>query len=339
MIMKTVFVSSTYRDLVDHRREVWGVLEDFDVDVRGMEQFGARSEEPIETCLNEVEQSDVYVGIIGYRLGSVHDDKGISFTQLEYERARDLDLEILIYIIDEEAEVKAKHIDKGSDLEKLQSFKETLKNRHTIDTFTSSNDIGEKIRRDFRRVTGKSSCDEDESLGEEIENSKESIDKFLLVPKKVSGKEILLDIEFSSKPFPASRGICKAFNLEFGATVGVSVDIRKPNGYNDSDLSHLFIGTNNIDRIWPIEKGSRHLVYSKLQFTEKEIESIKTRFKSETKKYYKDSIMMNQSIFTDSSKYFEKETVHLEAEGNVILLFTKMADFEIEDSTTSEDSE
>ena len=281
--MKTVFVSSTYQDLEEHRREVWSVLEDFDVDVRGMEQFGARSEEPIETCLNEVEQSDVYVGIIGYRLGSVHDEKGLSFTQMEYERARELDLDILIYLIDEEAEVKAKYIEKGSNLEKLQNFKETLKSRHTIDTFTSSEDIGEKLRRDFMRITGGSSKEGGDIFDEEIENSKEYIDKFLLIPKEVSGKEILLDVEFSGKPFPASRGICNAFNLDFGATVGVSVNIKKPDGYNESDLSHLLVSANNIDRIWPIEKGDRHLIYSKLQFIEREVDSIRTRFKSETK--------------------------------------------------------
>jgi hypothetical protein len=39
---KTVFISSTYQDLAEHRRAVWQVLEDFDVAVRGMEEFGAR---------------------------------------------------------------------------------------------------------------------------------------------------------------------------------------------------------------------------------------------------------------------------------------------------------
>ena len=39
---KTVFISSTHRDLAEHRRVVWQVLEGFDVAVRGMERFGAR---------------------------------------------------------------------------------------------------------------------------------------------------------------------------------------------------------------------------------------------------------------------------------------------------------
>ena len=70
-VNRTVSISSTFEDLREHRRAVWDVLEGFEVSVRGMEQFGARSETPLETCLAAVEQSDVYVGLLAYRLGSV----------------------------------------------------------------------------------------------------------------------------------------------------------------------------------------------------------------------------------------------------------------------------
>ena len=84
---KTVFISSTFEDLADHRRAVWQLLEDFNASVRGMEQFGARPDAPLQTCLAEVEQSDVYVGIIAFRAGSIDTETGKSFTQLEYEHA------------------------------------------------------------------------------------------------------------------------------------------------------------------------------------------------------------------------------------------------------------
>ena len=337
--MKTVFVSSTYLDLQEHRKEVWDVLEDFDVNVRGMEQFGARSEEPLETCINEVEQSDVYVGIVGYRLGSVHEDRGLSFTQMEYERARELDLEILIYLIDEEAEIKAKHIDKGEKLDKLESFKRTLRERHTVDTFTTPSDIGEKIRRDFRRVLGHPEGDGEDSAKSEIDKAADAIDKFLLVPKAVSGREILLELELKGKPFPASKDICTAFNLSFGATVGIPVEIKKPEGYGDSDLSHLFVRSKNLEEIWPINEGKRRRVYAKLQFTENEIDNIKTRFKSETRTYIESghSMLPNQ-LSAFSYEPFKEKTVHLEAEGNVILLYTKKAEFERQQDSAPEGS-
>ena len=103
MAAKTVFISSTYKDLKDHRREVWDTLKHFDVAVRGMEEFGARTAAPLETCLAEVEQSDIYVGIIAYRLGSIDPQTKKPFTVLEYEKAVEQTKEILIYLADEEA--------------------------------------------------------------------------------------------------------------------------------------------------------------------------------------------------------------------------------------------
>lgn len=67
---KTVFISSTFLDLKDERKKVWDTLEKFDVVVKGMEQFGARKTTLLATCISEVEQSDIYVGIIGMRYGS-----------------------------------------------------------------------------------------------------------------------------------------------------------------------------------------------------------------------------------------------------------------------------
>jgi hypothetical protein len=54
-----------------------------------MEEFGARTTGALETCLAEVEESDVYVGIVGYRLGTIDQESGKPFTVLEEEKAVD----------------------------------------------------------------------------------------------------------------------------------------------------------------------------------------------------------------------------------------------------------
>lgn len=128
-------------------------MEDFNVIVMGMEAFGARKEAPLQTCLAEVEQSDIYVGVIGFRLGSVHPDTGKSFTQMEYERAVELDKEILIYLMDEvNARVAPSMVDRGLDAEKLDTFKAVLKERHTVEFFVSEEDLVAKLKRDFGRL-------------------------------------------------------------------------------------------------------------------------------------------------------------------------------------------
>src|SRR5260370_6200937 len=139
---KTVFISSTYDDLKEYRRAVWELLEKFDVNVRGMEQFGARKEAPLATCLAEVEQSDIYLGVIAFRLGSIDSQSGKSFTQIEYERANELSKEIRIYLLDEQnATFSIRYIDHDDKRTKLEAFKALLRERHTIESFTVVDDL------------------------------------------------------------------------------------------------------------------------------------------------------------------------------------------------------
>lgn len=142
---KKVFISSTYSDLVTFRREIWEVLSHREVKILGMEIFGARKNKPLKTCLDEVSKSDIYIGIIGARYGSVDQASGKSYTQLEYEKAVKDNLEILVYIIDENCKVPLKFVDTGENALKLESFKRYLMKEHTIDTFMEESVLAKKI--------------------------------------------------------------------------------------------------------------------------------------------------------------------------------------------------
>ena len=82
-----IFVSSTYEDLVPYRDEVERCIIRMNQTIRGMEFFGSNPESPLEVCLKTVRESKIYVGIIGMRYGSILDESGKSFTELEYEEA------------------------------------------------------------------------------------------------------------------------------------------------------------------------------------------------------------------------------------------------------------
>ena len=143
---KQVFISSTYKDLIPHREMIWDMLLSLGINISGMEKFGARPEKPLETCLKEVEESDIFIGIIGMRYGSIDKESEKSFSQLEYEKAVDLNLEILIYIIDEKnAFIKADSID-PENFKKLKDFKSILSQSHTIDHFVDEKDLASKIK-------------------------------------------------------------------------------------------------------------------------------------------------------------------------------------------------
>ncbi len=320
---KTIFVSSTYQDLASYRRAVWDLLEEFDVAIRGMEEFGARTGTPLETCLAEVEQSDIYIGIIGFRLGSVEESTQKSYTQLEYERALELEKEVLIYLIDEEnARVPIKFIDRDIRRDKLEAFKRKLRDNHTVDTFVSEDDLVQKLRRDLRRYIGEG--EPKEITEDEFAEARLAIDKFLLVPKAAAGREVRLEVQLKGKPFPASRELCTAFNFVFGATVGVPIAIVQPDGYNNSGLSQLFLTAKQLDDFLPVAEGESRHIYAKLQFADAEIPQMRTRFKPETT-YVPPQIRAFGADLTSiqQHEFLYGKTIEHPAEGKIILSLTK----------------
>jgi hypothetical protein len=82
-----VFVSSTYDDLVEHRRAVDDALVRLNLQSGRMEVFGAGPRAPVEKCLEEVANSDLFVGIYAHRYGFVPVDNRVSITELEYREA------------------------------------------------------------------------------------------------------------------------------------------------------------------------------------------------------------------------------------------------------------
>ncbi|HGF7598880.1 TPA: DUF4062 domain-containing protein [Enterococcus hirae] len=84
-----VFISSTYEDLIVERQEVVTAVLNAGHIPAGMELFkaGPTQEEVIREW---IEESDIYVLILGPRYGSLNSE-GISYTQWEYNLAKELD--------------------------------------------------------------------------------------------------------------------------------------------------------------------------------------------------------------------------------------------------------
>jgi hypothetical protein len=152
-----VFICSTYLDLKPHREKISVLLNSMGFEVHGMEDFGSRTESPLETCLNEVRSCKIFIGILGMKYGSIDKSNDKSFIEIEYEVAKESSLEILFYLIDEdEALVKPKFVDicdeKDNKGALLKKFKEMIKDRHTVSFFISENDLSVKVERDIKRL-------------------------------------------------------------------------------------------------------------------------------------------------------------------------------------------
>lgn len=67
--MATIYLSSTCEDLKDYRSAVFDALRKSGYRVIAMEDYVATDQRPVDKCLKDVEQADLYVGLFGFRYG------------------------------------------------------------------------------------------------------------------------------------------------------------------------------------------------------------------------------------------------------------------------------
>ena len=107
MSAKKIYFSSSFRDLGLYRAkasEVLRYLADFFLLVRPVEEMlPGSSQPPLIDCLEYVQQCDIYVLIIGKIYGAIPGSQEKSFTQFEYEKARNSGKIILPFIADNNA--------------------------------------------------------------------------------------------------------------------------------------------------------------------------------------------------------------------------------------------
>ena len=271
---KNVFISSTFIDLEEYRKEIWQLLSQYNVNVLGMEQFGARKETPLETCINEVERSDIYVGIIAQRLGSIEPNSTKSYTQLEYEKAVELDKEILIYLIDEEnALVKPVHIDYGKNHEQLNNFKKLLREKHTVDSFRDSQDIVGKLKSRLSDILTDSQPEQNE---DPMKTSIHILEKFHLFPQKYNNREVRLKVKLSNDAFPLSKQACKFLGYKFGEAIAVSFKLIEPSINNK--IEYMIINEEVSNIYFDVKNDEEIEIMARLLFSTDRISNLKAKF-------------------------------------------------------------
>lgn len=227
-----VFLASTFSDMEEYRNAVWDQLERLQVAVHGMEIFGARTAEPLETCLEEVRKSEIFIGAIGMRRGSIAEDTSMSYVESEYKAATESALRILMYLIDEDrARIAPKHVDTGEDATRLAAFKEQLRRRHTCESFASPRDLADKVQRDLLYLL--------DERGSQIDTDKlapadgtsavvELLSRFNLMPGKYSSEELEIVVAPQGKANPVGRSMCEALGLSFGYAVSRKIRVVEP---------------------------------------------------------------------------------------------------------------
>ncbi|AWM17221.1 DUF4062 domain-containing protein [Bacillus inaquosorum] len=98
-----VFVSSTYTDLVEERQIAVEAILNAGHIPAGMELFKAGDESQKETIKRWIDESDVYMLILGGRYGEIDDETGKSYTHWEYDYAGEVGKPRFAIVIQEDA--------------------------------------------------------------------------------------------------------------------------------------------------------------------------------------------------------------------------------------------
>lgn len=94
-----VFVSSTYIDLIEERQAAVEAILDAGHIPAGMELFKAGNESQLKTIYRWIDESDVYMLILGGRYGSIEQNSCKSYTQLEYEYALSKNIPVFAVVL------------------------------------------------------------------------------------------------------------------------------------------------------------------------------------------------------------------------------------------------
>lgn len=118
-----VFVSSTYEDLKEERQAaVMAILKAGHIPA-GMELFAAGDKSQMEVIKRWIDESDVYMLLLGGRYGSIDGETGKSYTHLEFEYAVQKEMPLFSLVIKDDA-LEAKVKVNGSSMRELENPKE-----------------------------------------------------------------------------------------------------------------------------------------------------------------------------------------------------------------------
>lgn len=125
-----VFISSTFKDLVEERRAVIQTLLEADCIPAGMELFPASDDEKFDLIKRVIDLCDYYVVIVGGRYGSLDAKEQLSYTEMEFDYAVMQKKPIMGFLHGDPGKLIGDKIDLDAELrQKLDIFREKIERR------------------------------------------------------------------------------------------------------------------------------------------------------------------------------------------------------------------
>lgn len=135
-----VFISSTYEDLKEERKNVIETLLMIDCIPAGMEAFCAADEEQFEYIKKVIDLCDYYVLIIGKRYGSISPITGKSYTEMEYDYAKSKNIPIFVFPVNNTVKMQ-----EDEHVSELKAFREKAYGKTMGATWRNTDELGKKV--------------------------------------------------------------------------------------------------------------------------------------------------------------------------------------------------
>ena len=150
-----VFISSTFEDLKAERQEAVQAILKNDHIPAGMELFKAGNKSQLEVVKKWIEESDIYMLILGGRYGSIEPESKLSYTEVEYDYAIKQGIPVFTLILTEsflynkQSTNTVLEVFEKENKDKYQAFKDKVMNKvrgevNNIDQIAS--ETGNSIR-------------------------------------------------------------------------------------------------------------------------------------------------------------------------------------------------
>jgi len=133
-----VFVSSTYVDLKEYRLSAAQAIENAGMQPLLAENLMAGAEWNKE-IRQRIETADIFLMIIGFRLGMKTEEHSVPWLQYEYEIAQKNKKPILVFMLDENANMRVGDID--DNIREVKDFRTHLMSNYLVGRFATTQEL------------------------------------------------------------------------------------------------------------------------------------------------------------------------------------------------------
>lgn len=150
-----VFISSPFKGLEEQRKAAVEAVINWGHIPIALERFSARASSDRVVIKRAIQDSQVYILILGHRIGSLMPDTNITYTEFEFDLARQSGLAILAFIqsskeASSQLGVEGAISEKAAEIQRWADFRERIKEHGYAQPWGKDSNFEELVSRSFR---------------------------------------------------------------------------------------------------------------------------------------------------------------------------------------------